>query len=264
MEKKLIIFDMDGTLLDHKHHRIPLSTQQTIAALQAQGHVCAIATGRSPGLLYGYDKLLKIDHLVASNGRFVHSEGTTIYAHTMEADMVRRFRQAMDEAEIDFAYQTADVFVSHGFRFKHHILFSEYFNEEIPTVDPEFNDLDSVLQIIIFDQKEIPESLKQDFPELTFLRSCPYGLDVNLVGGMKEIGIGKLAQKVNISAQDTIVVGDGLNDISMFHYAGFSIAMGNAPDAVKKEADRVTASVDKDGIYKAFKDLGYLEGVTIE
>ena len=45
--------------------------------------------------------------------------------------------------------------------------------------------------------------------------------------------------------------GDGYNDIPMIEYAGFGVAMGNAQDAVKEKAQRVTLSNDEDGVAKA-------------
>ena len=47
--------------------------------------------------------------------------------------------------------------------------------------------------------------------------------------------------------------GDGGNDIPMLRTAGIGVAMGNASDHVNKHADYITASVDEDGLYKAFR-----------
>lgn len=47
--------------------------------------------------------------------------------------------------------------------------------------------------------------------------------------------------------------GDGGNDTSMILQAGIGIAMGNAIDALKQQADYVTTSVDDDGILNALR-----------
>ena len=47
--------------------------------------------------------------------------------------------------------------------------------------------------------------------------------------------------------------GDGGNDVSMLRGAGIGVAMGNANDPIKAEADYVTASVDDDGVKKALE-----------
>ena len=51
----------------------------------------------------------------------------------------------------------------------------------------------------------------------------------------------------------TIGIGDSLNDIELIKTCSLSIAMGNAEEEIKQLADDITSSVDKDGIYKAFK-----------
>ena len=53
--------------------------------------------------------------------------------------------------------------------------------------------------------------------------------------------------------------GDGENDIDMLHYAGIGVAMGNASDLVKSNADYVTADIDDDGIEKALKHFGIID-----
>ena len=52
--------------------------------------------------------------------------------------------------------------------------------------------------------------------------------------------------------------GDGGNDSSMIKAAGIGVAMGNAIDSLKKEADYTTASVDDDGVLNALRHFGLL------
>ena len=52
-----------------------------------------------------------------------------------------------------------------------------------------------------------------------------------------------------------------LNDIEMIKNAGIGIAMGNASDDVKKEADFVTDSVDNDGFAKAMLKYGLIDKI---
>jgi len=49
------------------------------------------------------------------------------------------------------------------------------------------------------------------------------------------------------------------NDVLMFRESGFSIAMGNASDAVKAQADAVTASFEDEGFARAVERF-FLEG----
>ena len=64
----------------------------------------------------------------------------------------------------------------------------------------------------------------------------------------------------NIPQQDSICFGDGLNDLDMFHTAGYSIAMGNSVDEIREIADEVTLSVSEDGTAHSLQKLfGYFE-----
>ena len=55
--------------------------------------------------------------------------------------------------------------------------------------------------------------------------------------------------------EEVIVFGDSLNDKSMFEVAGYSVAMGNASDELKKIADEVTLDNNSNGIPYALKEL---------
>ena len=51
-----------------------------------------------------------------------------------------------------------------------------------------------------------------------------------------------------MSHEQMIAIGDGFNDVSMIKYAGLGVAMSNAQEAVKKEADYITLSNEEDGV----------------
>ena len=60
-----------------------------------------------------------------------------------------------------------------------------------------------------------------------------------------------LARKLGVVQDETASIGDQPNDVLMFKRSGFSIAMGNAPDEVKRQASAVTDSCDAEGFAKA-------------
>jgi Cof subfamily protein (haloacid dehalogenase superfamily) len=53
---------------------------------------------------------------------------------------------------------------------------------------------------------------------------------------------------MGLTAANVMAIGDNFNDVEMLHYSGIGVAMGNAPAAVKAEADWVTDDVEVDGV----------------
>jgi hydroxymethylpyrimidine pyrophosphatase-like HAD family hydrolase len=62
-----------------------------------------------------------------------------------------------------------------------------------------------------------------------------------------------MARHQGFDPKHTIAFGDGGNDTSMILQAGIGIAMGNAIEELKQQADYVTTSVDEDGIFNALQ-----------
>jgi len=62
-----------------------------------------------------------------------------------------------------------------------------------------------------------------------------------------------LSQTLRVPAGEIATIGDQPNDVAMFEPSGFSIAMGNASDAVKRQASAVTDSYDDEGFAKAME-----------
>jgi Cof subfamily protein (haloacid dehalogenase superfamily) len=79
------------------------------------------------------------------------------------------------------------------------------------------------------------------------VRSQSYYLDVTPPGCDKGTFVEAMAKRQGISIGAVATIGDMQNDLPMFRESGFSIAMGNATDDVKKLATRVTTSNEDEG-----------------
>jgi len=84
-------------------------------------------------------------------------------------------------------------------------------------------------------------------------RSQPVYLDVTALDANKGAALATLAAHLGVPLAQTAAIGDGGNDPAMFHVAGLSIAMGQAEDAVKRQADVVTGSNTEDGVAQAIE-----------
>ena len=86
------------------------------------------------------------------------------------------------------------------------------------------------------------------------LSGAPF-VEINRAGVNKGTGLAKLAEKLGIAQADTVAFGDAMNDIPMLAWAGVGVAMGNADDAVKAAADRVTETNLDDGVAIVIEEL---------
>ena len=72
-------------------------------------------------------------------------------------------------------------------------------------------------------------------------------LEITHIMADKWIALKGVADRLGIPAEEIMALGDGDNDRPMLRGAGYSVAMGNAPDFVKETADICTTDNDHDG-----------------
>ncbi|WP_228373727.1 HAD family hydrolase [Demequina soli] len=84
--------------------------------------------------------------------------------------------------------------------------------------------------------------------EVTYAVGYSAWLDLTPPGVTKASALEALRRQLGVYPDHTVAVGDGNNDIDMLRWAGWSAAMGTAPEHVKAAADEVVGSVEEDGI----------------
>ena len=115
-----------------------------------------------------------------------------------------------------------------------------------------------VQKIIIFTrtdalQDELLKTLPVRFPDLAVTSSAPHNIELNALRANKGDALRDLAAALNIPAERTMAVGDGLNDMAMLRAAGVRVAMGNAHPDLKAIATYITDDCDHDGAAKAIE-----------
>ena len=131
------------------------------------------------------------------------------------------------------------------------------FGDKIVIVNSPYRETD-VLVKRTFDLNEANEFLRENGVKARMLDS---GVVYHIVDSSVNKGkaLIKLAETAGINIKDTVAIGDNLNDIDMLREAGFGIAVGNAPKALKDEADYICkkefAEGFKEAIFLLFKDL---------
>src|SRR6185312_488609 len=106
------------------------------------------------------------------------------------------------------------------------------------------------LDLVATCEKAAQKSLRE---KASAARSQPYYLDVTNPRANKGTVVATLSTRLNIPMEQIATIGDMPNDILMFRKSGFSIAMGNASDAVKAQASAVTDSNENEGFAKAVR-----------
>ena len=83
-------------------------------------------------------------------------------------------------------------------------------------------------------------------------------LELVRLGYSKETGIRTVIDYLGVPIDHTYALGDSTNDLPMLRCTAHSIAMGNAPSAVKQAAEYVTQTVENDGVAAALAYYGLI------
>lgn len=90
-------------------------------------------------------------------------------------------------------------------------------------------------------------------PALSILRTHVWLVEATAAGVDKGSALLRLCELMHIDPQRVIAIGDSENDIPMMRAAGFAVAMGNAAEAVKANADWIAPTIDEDGAAVALR-----------
>ncbi|WP_424765618.1 Cof-type HAD-IIB family hydrolase [Paenibacillus sp. sgz302251] len=258
MTRKLILFDIDGTLLDHNKN-IPDTTKQAVFDLQKDGHEVVIATGRGPFMLKDVSTALNIDSYISFNGSYVVYQGEVLYNQAIDAARLEELARMTADNSHPLVFMTPEEMRTNTDRNAYSEAESNALKSKLPPSDPEFYKGKEIYQCLLFCKEEDEGCYKDHFSELGFNRWHLYGSDVLPQGGSKARGIQALVERAGFKSEDVYAFGDGLNDIEMLQYVYHSVAMGNAPEIVKQAARYVTKDVTEDGIMHGLKMLGLRE-----
>lgn len=252
--KKIVFFDIDGTLLDHEKN-LPSSTKEAISELKKNGVFVAIATGRAPFMFESLREELDIDSFVSFNGQYVVFENEVIYENPLNQEELVKLIEIANGNNHPIVFMNEKTMKSNV---KHH----HYIEESMgslkfthPEVDEHFYEGRKIYQSLLFCEERSEIEYMDNYSLFHFIRWHPYSVDILPAGGSKAEGIKRMIERLGFEMKDVYAFGDGLNDIEMLKAVGTGVAMGNGAEEAKKHADLITSDVAEDGIRNGLRKL---------
>lgn len=257
----VFVFDIDGTLI-RNDYTISEKTVNAIKNLEKNGNVIIFASGR---MLISVQKVIKKFFnksypIIAYNGGMVWIQDKGI----------------VFEKSVDFksTKKVIEYFRQRGIHRQLYVndkLYGEEDNDEIKSyakhADVDYYIVEDLLElvskknptkILAISDSETLKSSKKELEKLNLnvdiFKSMDIFLDIVPKSVNKAEALKFLLKELNCESQKLVVFGDNHNDIAMFKLADFSIAVDNAVDELKKEADYIAPSNDEDGVYIALSE----------
>ena len=256
----LVVADVDGTLVTEQK----VLTQRAQAAVQAlhrAGIRFAITSGRPPrGMAMLFDALdLETPIAGFNGGLFIRRDLSILEQKTVEPDIARQAVALIREHGLDaWIYSGNDWLITKPGA--PHVAREAWTVKFEPKVVADFDDrLDTVAKIVgVSDDLDRVRSCEADAQaafgqRATANRSQPYYLDVTHKDANKGAVAAYLSAHLAVPAEEIATIGDQPNDVLMFKRSGLSIAMGNASDQVKSQADVTTELYNDEGFGKAIE-----------
>lgn len=255
MEKKIIFFDIDGTLYN-KEKNVPKSTIRAIEKLKEKNVYLAIATGRAPFMYDDLRKQLGIEYCISFNGSYVVHNEDVLYKKPLPTDSLKELEKFASKYKHPMIFLDENDHYTNDRDHPHiHESITEDLKIHYPQYEPNYYHENDVYQALVYCKTDEEHLYHENFPAFEFVRWHQYSIDVLPHGGSKATGIEKVLQTLNIKRENSYAFGDGLNDLEMLQYVGTGVAMGNGHPKVKESADFVTKSVNDGGIEYALLEL---------
>ncbi|GAA3405959.1 Cof-type HAD-IIB family hydrolase [Paenibacillus hodogayensis] len=250
MSYRLLALDVDGTLLDERGELTP-GTVEAVQEASSRGVVVVLVTGR------GFRQCAPIAERLGLHGPLVIHNG----AATVELSGLT----VTDR----FAYPIADVAGLVAHCRQHDILFyaSTAFDVFVEGLDEGKTDLlrrcglegtacgdvlaldEPVMKFTVDDRQRSGGWYHLETVQKKWARGCR--MHVMHPQASKGEALARLVSALHLAREDVMAIGNSYNDLSMLQYAGFGVAMGNAPWQVKQRCRAETAANRDEGVRRA-------------
>lgn len=269
MKKKILVLDIDGTLVNSRKE-ISSATRTAILAILKAGHKVILASGRPTPGLRAFEEKLELrkygGYLLSYNGaRIVEcSTGNIMYEMTLPLQLLPDLYRFAAERGCGLATHLGNEAIS-AFEPDKYIAMEAHMNGmSVRRVEKfvEFVDF-AIYKCLMTAEPERAAELELDLRAkyghmASIYRSDPYFIEVMPKDVDKASSLGRMLEMLGMSWEDTVCCGDGFNDITMIERAGVGVAMGNAQTEVKAAADYIAADNDSDGLVEVIESMFHL------
>ena len=274
----IVLSDVDGTLVDSQK-RITERAKAAIAKLSEAGIKFAVTSGRPPRGIKMIAEQVKLSTPIAAfnGGMLVDAASMKVLTQlTLDADTARSVIQRVEEYGLDvWVYAGVDWYLRdlnapHREKEERTVRFAPVqvkdFASALEQGVAKVVGVDDDYPLIAKAEKGIQDEFEYVHahcttqsrdcePHVSAALSQPYYLDITHPKANKGSVVEMLSDLLRIPAAEFATIGDMPNDVLMFEKSGYSIAMGQANDQVKKSATAVTAGMDDEGFAKAMEDF---------
>ena len=265
---RLIISDIDGTILDNQHQVDP-ELKDIIPLLNREQIPFVLASARSP---LGMEPIarelgLRDNPLACYNGALVIKGDPqayeTIIEHPLDKKEIRTF---LELVKSEFPSVSINLYSGKDWiadRLDKWVQIEAAITGEQPVIQnillPVLDVLIPIHKLLLIDEAPVIQKLHDylqtlDFSKTAFYLSKDNYMEVTAKHVSKEQALYELAQHYQVPLEEVMTVGDNFNDLPMLRLAGLGVAMDNAPEAVKNEAKAVTKSNNEHGVAEAIKE----------
>ena len=267
MKYKLLVLDVDGTLLNNEKE-ISKRTLSTLLKAQHTGIRIVLASGRPTSGLLPLAKALEMGnfggYIVSYNGaQIINAEnGEVMFDKRINPELIPYLEKKARKNNFSiFTYHDEYLLTDNADNV--HIRREAWLNNLRIMEEEEFSiaiDFAPCKCVLVSDDEEALRGLEAHWKRrldgvLDVFPSEPYFLEVVPCGVDKANTLGVLMEQLGVKREEVIAIGDGVADVTMLQLAGKSVAMGHAQDSVKICADYVTASNEEDGVAQAVENL---------
>ncbi len=261
---KLIVTDMDGTLLND-NHQLPPGFWEAEKKLTDKGILFSIASGRQ---FYNLEATVeRIKHrtmFFAENGTYVSHKGEELYVNPLEHDAAVGFikmGRKLDHTHLVLCGKESAYIETKDEEF---IAEVSQFYKRLQHVEDLTNVNDTILKVTLCNFNGVEDHTFPHFVNYTdrykVAIAAKVYIDITALDANKGNAIKGVQEELGISPEETLVFGDYLNDLEMMKVATHSYAMKNAHPEIKEVSNHITEfDNNENGVLRTIEALGLLE-----
>ncbi len=263
MAIKIIVTDLDGTLMAPDHMTVTERTKNTLYKAHQKGVKIAIATGRTLSVIDNVtDQIPFVDYVIFSNGAVVYDRNKkkNVYTNFVPKDAAIKIVDFLEQypAYYDvFQNGSQHAQSDKGELFKNNGLPEEFIKDYVSKLVlhenlPEFvknNDIEKI-NLFYFNGEYHDEISKFLFSIDNVECTSPVLGDIEMTGKNVDKGeaLKGLCKELQFTQDEVMAFGDADNDIGMLKFAKYGFAMKNAAEICKNAASYIAPSNADDGV----------------